>query len=36
MALRISRKVASVAAFLASTLPTPGISMNTPAIVYFS
>jgi len=25
-----------VAAFLASTLPIPGISMNTPAISYFS
>jgi hypothetical protein len=35
MAFRISRKVASDAAFLASTLPIPGMSIVTPAMLYF-
>jgi hypothetical protein len=35
IALRIASKVASVAAFLASTEPTPGMSTNTDAINKF-
>ena len=34
-AFRIACRVASVAAFFASTVPTPGMSMNTDAIYFF-
>ena len=35
IAFKIACRVASVAAFFASTVPTPGMSMNTDAIYFF-